>query len=70
MSAIRICFEIRGSDFGFFPLRLVGEHLGEGADLGVGQALRGAVGVFALGGVVIHQHQEPLAVPGLSLNGD
>ena len=45
-------------------LGLVDQRLGERADLGVRQAVRGAVGVLALGVVVEHQHHQPRAVAG------
>lgn len=47
--------------------RLVVQRLGEGADFGVGQAERRAIGVFALCVVVQHQHREPRAVAGLGI---
>jgi len=48
-------------------LRLVVERLGEGADLGTGEALSGSLGIFALGVVMQQDHHEPSATPGVDL---
>jgi hypothetical protein len=45
-------------------LGLVVECLGECADLCVGKALGGTIGIFALGIVVEHEHFQPQAVAG------
>src|SRR5262245_17033589 len=42
-------------------LRFVVESLSEGADLGVGESLRGTVGVFALRIIMEHQHHQSSA---------
>src|SRR5271166_2518961 len=44
---------------------LIVERLSEGADLGVGKALRGTVGIFALRVVMQHEHRKPRAVAAL-----